>query len=830
MVNEKKIDQWVRSEIQSKIGVDYSEQTSDIDEVRDALKGASKQGGKGVGKPEFTFVSGGFLFVVEDKKDNDKFIKFTDLSSKVLDMSIPSATSNYAVNGAVHYAKHISKKTTGYKEVFAIGVAGSGVKKAEIWQVIYYDSDNSYEINFVQEITDWSELSPENISKWYLKNVLKELTEEQRQEIEFKQFAANMHEDLRNYANLEGENKATVVSAILLALFSEPQISLSLTGGDKEKGGKRKDGIKIYDEIEAFIENNEISPEFKVNVVLEKFSFIKNNITLNTKQKRLGDKTPIRYFAEKLNEMMNHFVNNVEYDILGNFYGEFTKYGGSDGNSLGIVLTPRHITQLMAELIDVNVGDYVLDPTAGTGAFLISAMNIMMEGANEFEKEHIKQHQLYGIELQEKMYTVATTNMILRGDGKSNLLLGNLFDKSSLDLVTKDKNGQDKQVEITKVLMNPPYSQGSSKNRDLYELNFVLKSLSLMRKGGKLAVIIPQASLGIGRGNIIKDYKEQILEFNTLESVITLNPNTFYGQRAGTSPAIAIFTAGQPHPYNKNVKFINFKDDGYIIKKHFGLVDDGTAKQKKQHLLEILHLDVTADANVCVKAKVTHEDEWLHSYFYFDDSIPTESSFERTIQDYLAFKFDQVIHGFGQSFFDIPLPEDTVNSVLSLQEKEWDSFLVSDYFSVASTKTDDEEIELPYISAKKGQNGLKEWITSKIYLPPFSVSWNKIGDGGGGLAYYHPYKYKIDDINVLAISPIGDLQLGLAGFFVSTMLSRYFGTFSHGHTLSKGRFKVSKIMLPSKKDKNGKSVPDWEYMEKFILSLSYSQYINTKFI
>ena len=173
---------------------------------------------------------------------------------------------------------------------------------------------------------------------------------------------------------------------------------------------------------------------------------------------------------------------------------------------------------------------------------------------------------------------------------------------------------------------------------------------------------------------------------------------------------------------------------------------------------------------MCVKAKVTHEDEWLHSYFYFDDSIPTESSFERTIKDYLAFKFDQVIHGFGQSFFDIPLPEDTVNSVLSLQEKEWDSFLVSDYFSVASTETDDEEIELPYISAKKGQNGLKEWITSKIYLPPFSVSWNKIGDGGGGLAYYHPYKYKIDDINVLAISPIGDLQLGLAGFFVSTML------------------------------------------------------------
>ncbi|WP_336297969.1 HsdM family class I SAM-dependent methyltransferase [Bacillus subtilis] len=174
--------------------------------------------------------------------------------------------------------------------------------------------------------------------------------------------------------------------------------------------------------------------------------------------------------------------------MLGNFYGEFVKYGGNDGNSLGIVLTPRHITSLMTELISVNKSDFVLDPACGTGAFLISAMNRMLEQAeNEEERLDIKQNRLFGIEIQQKLFTIATTNMILRGDGKSNLIRDNSL---TFDSNIMKKHG------INKILMNPPYSQAKNdQTQHLSELSFIQHSLDMMIVGGKLCAIVPQSTM-----------------------------------------------------------------------------------------------------------------------------------------------------------------------------------------------------------------------------------------------------------------------------------------------------------------------------------------------
>ena len=110
-------------------------------------------------------------------------------------------------------------------------------------------------------------------------------------------------------------------------------------------------------------------------------------------------------------------------DYIGRFYGEFMSYSGGDGQTLGIVLTPKHITELFCDLLNVRKDDIILDPCCGTAGFLISAMHHMLclAQTNE-EKRHIRQEQLYGIELQQYMFTIATSNMILRGDGKSNLI------------------------------------------------------------------------------------------------------------------------------------------------------------------------------------------------------------------------------------------------------------------------------------------------------------------------------------------------------------------------------------------------------------------------
>lgn len=637
-------DQYVRREIE-KFGVRYDEQGSSHPEIAKALKGASKQGKSGVGKPEFVLQVSDYLLVIEDKRDNDRLL---NLEEGKVAKDIPSL-SGYAVNGAVHYANHIVAKTSSFDEVIAIGVTGDE-ELHNIQPVLVSMTDGEITEKILPKLSDFQELHPDYINEWYSVNVLGEFSIEQKRIFELQNVSKELHEDLRNYASLEGENKATVISAILLALNEEDFDIKKLTGNkypkkpdgtdDTTKPVIDNDGMRILKSVKDYIASEGVMPEDKVNILLNKFSFLETNVRLNEKNETLG-MTPLHYFAKKLQDkVIHHFKQNTDYDILGNFYGEFVKYGGSDGNGLGIVLTPHHITTLMTELIDVLPTDYVLDPACGSGAFLISAMNRMTKLAkDENEIKHIKQHQLLGIELQEKMFTVATTNMILRGDGKSNLQLNDMFAVTGEEM---------KKQKVNKVLFNPPYSQGKT-DKTLTEINFIRHALDMVATGGKLAVIVPQSTM-VGKSKEEREYKKKILENHTLDMVITVNKDTFHG--VGTNPVIAVFEAGKPHDIErKKVKFINFEDDGFVVRKHIGLVDDGTAKEKKRFLFDVINGDEDDyTTKFMVKSTIQPEDEWLHSFYYFNDEIPTDADFEKTIADYLSFQFDMYTHGKGYLF------------------------------------------------------------------------------------------------------------------------------------------------------------------------------------
>ena len=630
-------DQFVRREIE-KFGIRYDEQGSSHPEISRALKGASKQGNMGIGKPEFIMQIDDYLIVIEDKRDNNKLIRLQ--KDDTIAKDIP-AISGFAVNGAVHYANHIVLKTSSFDEVIAIGVTGDEVSHI-IQPVLVSVTDGIISEKILPELSSIQDINPDNINEWYKVNVLGEYSFEQKRIFELQNVSRELHEDLRNYASLEGENKATVISAILLAL-NEPDFDIKkLTGNKLNLKGEiiENDGKRILKSVKDYIATEGIMPQDKVNILLNKFSFLESNVRLNEINTTLR-MSPLRYFTEILQDkVIHHFKENTNFDILGNFYGEFVKYGGSDGNGLGIVLTPHHITSLMTELIDIVPSDYVLDPACGSGAFLISEMNHMINRANsEDEIVHIKQHQLLGIEMQEKMFTVATTNMILRGDGKSNLQLADMFTVTAEEM---------REKKVNKILFNPPYSQGKT-DKTLTEINFIRHALNMLVIGGKLAVIVPLSTM-VGKSKEEKEYKRKILENHTLEMVITLNKDTFYG--VGTNTAIAIFESGKPHDIErKKVKFINFEDDGYVVKKHIGLVDDGTAKEKRNLLFDVINGNVDdVSTNFMVKSTIQYDDEWLHSFYYFNDEIPSDSDFEKTIADYLSFQFDMFTHGRGYLF------------------------------------------------------------------------------------------------------------------------------------------------------------------------------------
>lgn len=609
--------------------IKYTPNGSGIKEIEVALKSASKSGTGKSGFPEFVAKTGEFIIVIEDKKDLNKQVNYENGNENILATDTKSITT-YAENGALHYAKEIVAKTN-FQKVFAFGCSGD--EKHHLIRPIYVDK-NGYKL--LQSVENFENFSETNIDKYYREQVLEETPPETLELQEILRKSAELHEHLRNYGQLGDSEKPLVVSAILLAIAEKSFNIESLTGDEL-----KTDGQKIFDALSTYMTRVEVKPETKKDQVLGQFNIIRDSTILNRIDERL-QKTPLKYFTEYLKQnVYSSVVANTKEDVLGRFYGQFIRYSGGDGQTLGVVLTPSHITELFCNLIDLKPEDIVFDPTCGTGGFLITAMHKMLGIADKSEIEKIKKERIYGIEIRPDMFSIATTNMILRGDGKSNLLKDD-FLKMNVDSMRKNN--------YTVGLMNPPYSQAKGKDTaHLSEINFIEHLLDGLGDKGRAVVIVPQSTM-VGKTSEDKQIKKRILKKHTLEGVITLNKNTFYG--VGTNACIAVFTAHQPHNPQKYCKFINFEDDGFVVSKHIGLLETERAKEKKAHLLNCWLNDAPAETKFMVKTTVEPDDEWLHSFYYFNDEIPKAEDFEKTIGDYLTFEFNMVIQGRDYLFED----------------------------------------------------------------------------------------------------------------------------------------------------------------------------------
>ena len=626
---EVQTDLWVYDLLQE-ANIHLTPQGCEIDELNQALKTASKSQTGKVGFPEYCGAVKDFAIVIEDKASIDKHI-LEDANGLISQEVKP--VKEYAVNGALFYGLHIAKNTTFHK-VIAIGVSGNA-KRHRITPIFVNERGDFQLLGDIETFISFSE---ENIDEYYLKEVLEENTDIEKATAEIIKDAETLHNDLRNYGSIKDTDKPLIVSGIMLALreIEHKTFSIESLNGDTIK----TDGQKIWEAIKSNLSRANVTPSTKRDKLLSQFSVIKDTTKTNEVNEKLN-KTPLRHFTEFLYKSIYQSIryNNSAEDYLGRFYSEFMSYSGGDGQTLGIVLTPKHITELFCELAQLKPTDRVLDPCCGTAGFLVASMHYMLQTATtEEEKRSIRRDQLFGIEDQPYMFTIATTNMILRGDGKSNL-----HNKDFL----KQNTSQLQLWGCTVGMMNPPYSQGSKTNPDLYEISFTEHLLDSLTEGGRAIVIIPQSSV-TGKSNEEKNIKANILKHHTLEGVITLNKETFY--RVGTNPCIAIFTAGIPHNPKHKCKFINFENDGYEVSKHIGLEETASAKDKRQHLLDVWFGRIQAETKFCVETTIEATDEWLHAFYYFNDEIPSEEEFKKTMADYLTFEFNMISHGRGYLF------------------------------------------------------------------------------------------------------------------------------------------------------------------------------------
>lgn len=805
---EAKTDLWVY-ELSKEADIQLEPQGSTIKEIYDALKTASKRGTGKSGFPEYVGVVKDFILVIENKASVDKHIKINDkkqISQKQKDIT------NYAVNGALFYGKHLANNTS-YKKVIAIGVSGDE-KKHKI-SPIFIDETEYY--RELPEVESFISFNQDNIDEYYTREILKEETDKEKELSEILKDAAELHEGLRSYGSLKDIDKPLVVSGILLALREKEHKGFSiddLSGDEIET-----DGEKIFHAIEKNLKRANVAPEVKRDKILSQFSIIKDTKILNEQNKSLN-KTPLKHFTEFLEDRIYKSIrySRSSEDYLGRFYGEFMSYSGGDGQTLGIVLTPKHITDLFCDLINIQKEDVVLDPCAGTAGFLIAAMHYMLSQTDTASaRRSIKQKQLHGIESQSYMFTIATTNMILRGDGKSNLINENFLNQ---------EEGKLQLHQATVGMMNPPYSQGSKQNPDLYEIKFTEHLLDSLVENGRAIVIIPQSSM-TGKTKEEKSIKENILKKHTLEGVITLNKDTFYS--VGTMPCIAIFTTGNPHPKDKECKFIDFREDGFKVSPHIGLIETEQAKDKKQHLLDVWFNRIEATTKFCVNTTIEASDEWLHSFYYFNDEIPTDADFEKTVGDYLTFEFSMIMQNREYLFEDQGLEYQEIEQ---LDQKEWGEFFIGELFNIKIGKNvDGNKVNklsgnIPYITRKEVNNGYDGFIDyddNYLYIGNNSV----ITIGNETATPFVQTVSKFFTGTKVNIMKLKDNVATNVLFFITQSIKQQKSKYSYAITINSTRLKKQKILLPINKENQ----PDYAYMEQYIINLKHKkikQYLQFK--
>jgi type I restriction-modification system DNA methylase subunit len=307
------------------------------------------------------------------------------------------------------------------------------------------------------------------------------------------------------------------------------------------------------------------------------------------------------------------------------------------------VLTPRHITELFAELADLHPEEsVVLDVCAGTAGFLIAAMsNMVLKAAGDSSTiKRIRDLALVGVELDQHMFTLACANMIFRGDGKSNM-----FWDDCLKPREAETERRIAKLKPNVAMLNPPYSK---KAKGKHELAYVKRAIDLLQPNGVAIAIVPLGALIDDKASTVQ-LKREILEKHTLKAVMSMPPQLF--PKVGTVTAVAVFEAHKPH--HRLVKgatgeatlepksetwFGYWRDDGYIVSKNKRIErKPGEWAKIKRAWLDAYFKQRIVRGSSCKQA-VTFTDEWIaEAYLETDYSTLTKDDFEKELKRYALY-------------------------------------------------------------------------------------------------------------------------------------------------------------------------------------------------
>ena len=645
--------------------LDYKlEQESLNNEIDTALNEYySKSGGKGGNRPDAKLLLQDknlnyYPILIEYKGYKDKLVKL-DSNGQVENRNsknepILNNINSYAVNGAIHYANALLHYTS-YTDIISIGMTGYIDERNQIkYEIgVYYVSKENFGIGQkVDDYTDFSFLKKENFDEFINKVKKLQLSQEEveklreKREKEIEASLVKLNNDIyQNEKGLSESDRVYLVAASIIANLGIPGKVASLDKADLKSSieENNKDGDIVVRKIKAFLKEKNL-PDAKKDLIVRTLT---NTLTSdNINKVNNGESQLKRIFTKIVDDLGIYYKIGLSTDFTGKLFNEMYSWLGFTQDKLNdVVLTPSYVGNLLVKLARVNMDSYVWDFATGSAGLLVAAMNEMLNDAKNkikspeqltIKSAEIKANQLLGLEILPSIYMLAILNMILMGDGSSNIL-----NKDSLN----DFEGYygfgktDTKFPATAFVLNPPYSAPGN------GMIFVEKALSMMDKG--YASIIIQNSAGSGKA---VEYNKNILKHSTLLASIKMPIDLFIG-KSSVQTNVYVFRVGEPHNNDDIVKFIDFSEDGYTRtnrkKASNNLKDTNNAKERYQEIVDLVRFG-KSKLNIFSEKEyyegnidVNNGADWNQSAPI--DTKPTIEDFKRTVSNYLAWEVSNLL-------------------------------------------------------------------------------------------------------------------------------------------------------------------------------------------
>ena len=623
----------------------------------------SKNGGNGANRPDAKLLLQDsklnyYPILIEYKGYKDKLVKL-DSSNQVENKTAKNEPNfkhinSYAVNGAVHYANALLHHTS-YTDIIAIGMTGHKDEFGKIQHqigVYYVSKKNLGAGQKVGEFTDFSFLASGNFDSFIEQVEALSLTQEEldklkeKREQEITASLTKLNNDIYQHEKGLGENdRVYLVAASIIATLGIPGKVAPLEKDElkssEEEGNT--DGDIILRKIKAFLKEKQL-PQAKKDLIIRT---LQNTLTAeNINKAENGESQLKRVFIKIVDDLGIYYKIGLTTDFTGKLFNEMYGWLGFSQDKLNdVVLTPSYVATLLVKLARVDKDSYVWDFATGSAGLLVAAMNEMLIDAKNSinspeelsqKQAKIKAEQLLGIELLPSVYMLAILNMILMGDGSSNIL-----NKDSLtDFDGKYGFGKtDENFPANAFVLNPPYSAAGN------GMNFVEKALGMMNRG--YAAIIIQNSAG--SGNAI-EYNKRILEKHSLLASIKMPIDLFIG-KASVQTHIYVFRVNESHKKDDIVKFIDFSNDGYTRsnrkKASCNLRDTDNAKERYEEVINLVRFGKNKLSYLTDKEYYEgtidpkNGADWNQSTPM--DTKPTLADFKKTVADYLAWEVSNLI-------------------------------------------------------------------------------------------------------------------------------------------------------------------------------------------